>query len=79
MDITNVVSKTIRNLRMEKNITQEELAYLSGLDRTYISLIERGKRNPTILSLYAICKALGISLSEFFYYAEDIEKTGMLD
>ncbi|MCX7950557.1 MAG: helix-turn-helix transcriptional regulator [Clostridiales bacterium] len=76
MDIALLISKTIKKLRLEKNLTQDDLAYLSGLDKTYISLIERGKRNPTVLSLYAICKALGISLSEFFVIIEETEKAG---
>lgn len=76
MDIALLISKTIKKLRLEKKLTQDDLAYLSGLDKTYISLIERGKRNPTVLSLYAICKALGISLSEFFVIIEKNEKAG---
>lgn len=76
MDIAILISKTIKKLRLEKKLTQDDLAYLSSLDKTYISLIERGKRNPTVLSLYAICKALGISLSEFFIMVEEDEKAG---
>lgn len=76
MDIALLISKTIKKLRLEKKLTQDDLAYLSGLDKTYISLIERGKRNPTVLSLYAICKALGVSLSEFFSIIEESEKCG---
>lgn len=76
MDIALLISKTIKILRLEKKFTQDDLADLSGLDKTYISLIERGKRNPTVLSLYAICKALGISLSEFFAIIEENERAG---
>lgn len=74
MDIALLISKTIKKLRLEKKLTQDDLAYLSGLDKTYISLIERGKRNPTVLSLYAICRSLEISLSEFFTIIEENEK-----
>lgn len=59
------VSQTLRFLRKEKNLTQDELSHLAGLDRTYISGIERGIRNLTINSLEEIIQALGLSLDEF--------------
>ena len=59
------VSQTLRFLRKEKNLTQDELSHLAGLDRTYISGIERGIRNLTINSLEEIIHALGLSLDEF--------------
>lgn len=59
------VSQTLRILRKEKNLTQDELSYLAGLDRTYISGIERGIRNLTINSLEEIIKALNLSPDEF--------------
>lgn len=59
------VAKTIRKIRKEKNINQESLAYISGLDRTYISGVERGVRNITLESLETVIKALGMSNSEF--------------
>lgn len=59
------VSQTLRILRKEKNLTQDELSHLAGLDRTYISGIERGIRNLTINSLEEIIKALNLSSDEF--------------
>lgn len=59
------VSQTLRILRKEKNLTQDELSHLAGLDRTYISGIERGIRNLTINSLEEIIKALNLSPDEF--------------
>jgi transcriptional regulator with XRE-family HTH domain len=56
--------KVLRNLREEKNLSQEQLALLSELDRTYISLLERGKRRPTINTLIALSEALEIEPSE---------------
>jgi transcriptional regulator with XRE-family HTH domain len=47
-------------------MSQEELAHISGLDRTYISGVERGIRNITLESLEQIIKALGIHNSDFF-------------
>jgi transcriptional regulator with XRE-family HTH domain len=59
----------IRQYRNEKKLSQEELAYLCGFDRTYISLVERGKRNLSFSNLCTFADSLNISLSELL---EDI-------
>lgn len=59
------VAETIRQLRAEKGVSQEELASQCGLDRTYISGIERKTRNPTIETLEKIIAAFGLSEKEF--------------
>ncbi|GCA72148.1 hypothetical protein MiYa_03698 [Microcystis aeruginosa NIES-2519] len=51
---------------IQKGLSQERLAEAANLDRTYISLLERGKRNPSLLCLISLCRALNISLSELF-------------
>ena len=56
--------KLVRQRRNALNISQEELGYRSGLDRTYISGIERGTRNPTLTALMAIAKGLGLTVAE---------------
>ena len=56
----------MRLLRNEAGISQEELAFRSKLDRTYINSVENGKRNISIVNIEKIAKALGISVSEFF-------------
>ncbi len=56
----------LRELRDNAGISQEQLANEIGLDRTYISGIERGKRNPSIQSLYRIAKGLDVTLEDFF-------------
>ncbi|RAS89609.1 transcriptional regulator [Priestia endophytica] len=61
MSIEKAFGVVIRNYRRELAISQEELALEAGLDRTYISLLERGKRRPTINTLFAISKVLGIN------------------
>jgi transcriptional regulator with XRE-family HTH domain len=50
----------IRELRQAKGISQEALADKAGLDRTYISSIERGKRNVSLLNIELLAKALGV-------------------
>lgn len=60
------ISNTIRLFRINKGLSQEQLAQLAELDRTYISGVERGTRNLTINSLERIIIALGISYDDFF-------------
>lgn len=56
----------VRSLRIVKGISQEKLAELSNLDRTYISSLERGNRNVGLKNVAAIADALEVSLSELF-------------
>lgn len=57
----------IKQLRRENGITQEDLAFTVGVDRSYMGFIERGERNPTLTIIEKIAKALKISLSELFH------------
>lgn len=56
----------LRELRQEQCLTQEELAYRAGLNRTYVGDIERGEKNITLGSMDKLAKALGIKLRDFF-------------
>jgi len=56
----------IRTLRAAKHWSQEELAHVAGIDRSYMSGVERGIRNVSVLNLTRIAKALGTSLSDLF-------------
>lgn len=61
----------VRRLRLRRgDLSQEELSFLSELDRTYISGIERGNRNPTLLTMARIAKALKVSPSELLAESE---------
>lgn len=60
------VARAVRTLREMRGISQEELAALSDLDRTYISGVERGVRNITLTSLDRIIGALGVTREQFF-------------
>lgn len=55
--------KKVQSVRNEQNISQEKLAELSELDRTYISSVERGQRNISILNIIKIADALGVNAS----------------
>lgn len=54
----------LRDLRRARGISQEELASVAGLDRTYVSSCERGKRNIGVINIYRLAKALGVNASE---------------
>ncbi|KNF08598.1 putative transcriptional regulator [Gottschalkia purinilytica] len=71
MELSQALAIVLKNNRHICKLSQEELAHRCGLDRTYISLLERGKRKPTINSLFAISKHLNLKLSEFI---DQIEK-----
>jgi transcriptional regulator with XRE-family HTH domain len=63
MDVRKRVGGNVRRLREKQGISQEELADRAALHRTYISGVERGVRNPTILVLEKVADALGVELS----------------
>lgn len=60
------LGKRLRFFREQRKLTQESLAERADLDPTYISGIERGVRNPSVLSLALIAKGLEVSLSDVF-------------
>lgn len=61
-----LLGKRIREIRLQKKITQTEIAYRCGFDKSNYNTIETGKRNPTILSLIKIANALDVSLIDLF-------------
>lgn len=65
-DIKNKFGEKIRQLRKQKNISQEELAFKAGLHRTYISDVERGHRNISLQNIGKIAKAFGIKIIRLF-------------
>jgi len=60
----------VREAREKLGISQEELGFESELDRTYVSGIERGVRNPTIKTIHRLCRALGVRPSALLKAAE---------
>ncbi len=60
MDIRKRLGLNVQRIRRQRSWSQEELAFQSGLHRTYISGIERGVRNPTVLVLEQLAEALGV-------------------
>ena len=54
----------VRNARLTLGLSQEKLAFDCGLDRIYISSVERGKRNVSLINIYKLAAALGIPVTE---------------
>lgn len=71
LNIEAVLGQVVQRLRMSKMMTQEDLAFETELDRTYISLIERGKANPSTTAIFAISNALGTTPSLIFSEVEE--------
>jgi transcriptional regulator with XRE-family HTH domain len=71
MDMRKLVGRNVKRIRQEKGLTQEQLAELSGFSQQYLSGLEQGRRNPTIVSLYELATALGVSHMELVRSAED--------
>jgi transcriptional regulator with XRE-family HTH domain len=59
------LGKQIRDIRTTKKLSQEELAFKAGIDRSYMGGIERGERNVTLLTLVKIAESLGCDVSAF--------------
>ena len=64
--MTRKFGALVRQLRLEKGMSQERLAELCGLHRNYIGAIERAERTPTIVTAHKLAQALGTTLSVLF-------------
>ncbi|WP_082533187.1 helix-turn-helix domain-containing protein [Devosia sp. Root413D1] len=64
MDVRRTVGENVRAFRLASGLSQETIAERIGADRAYISALELGKRNPTVLTLWHVAQALAVSLSE---------------
>ena len=56
--------KKLREIRLKKNLSQGDVARILGVHRSYISGLERGRRNPSLLTVHKVAKALGVSTNE---------------
>ncbi|HWT31295.1 MAG TPA: helix-turn-helix transcriptional regulator [Propylenella sp.] len=61
MDMRRIVGDNVRRARIAAGLTQEQLSERCGFSQQYLSGLERGGRNPTIVTLYELAEALGIS------------------
>ncbi|WP_439602355.1 helix-turn-helix domain-containing protein [Devosia sp.] len=60
MSLAQVFGRNVRKIRLEQHLTQEQLAFEAELQRSYVSELEAGKRNPTLDVVEAIAKALSV-------------------
>lgn len=70
IDICDKIGRTIKEIRNERGLSQEEFSELIQVHRTYISPLENGKKNPSIKTLKKILTILDLSLEEFFRRVE---------
>ena len=61
MDMRKLVGRNVKRMRLAQNLTQEVLAERTGRTQQYVSGLENGKRNPTIIVLFEISQVLGVS------------------
>ena len=63
-DIKYLFGQRLKEIRLSQHISQEELAFRSGLHRNYVSSVERGERNIAIINIQKLANALGVSIKE---------------
>ena len=71
MTIEEAFATVLRELRTSKGLTQEQLAFDAGLDRTFISLLERGQRQPSLGTIFQLSRALGVGSAAVIQRVED--------
>ena len=65
-DARQLVGSNVRRLRLAAGISQADLADRMGVDRAYVSGLEQGNRNPTVVTLWHIARALNVPMAAFF-------------
>ena len=61
MDMRKLVGQNFARLRREKGLTQEDIEMRSGFSQQYLSGLEQGRRNPTVITIYELAQALEVS------------------
>ena len=64
MDVRRTIGANVRRIRLARDLSQEAVAEMMGVDRAYISALELGRRNPTVITLWHVAQALGVTLGE---------------
>lgn len=70
MDMRQIVGRNVKRIRLAAGLTQEQLAERSGFGQQYISDLERGRRNPTVVSLYEIAVAMRVRPIDLLHEGE---------
>lgn len=61
MDMRKLVGRNFARIRKKKGLTQQEVEARSGFSQQYLSSLEQGRRNPTVITLHELAKALGVN------------------
>lgn len=69
-EIIKEFGSRIKQLRFEKNLSQEKLAFATGFHRTYIGMIERGERNISLINMAVFAKVFDITISELLDFTQ---------
>ena len=75
MTIEEAFGEVIRELRKANQISQEKLADISNLDRSFISLLECGHKQPSLITIFQLAKAFNLSASKILSLVEELIKT----
>lgn len=68
--IKQIIGKTVKAIRIKQSLSQEDLAHECDVDRSYISMIEVGRNEPSVTKIFDLCKGLKIKPSDFFKLIE---------
>ena len=74
MDLSPYVGAAFRHFREQAGLSQEQVALAAGLDRTYVSGIERGRRNPSLRSMQRVASVLNIDLADLLLEARRLAR-----
>lgn len=66
MEVQLLVAWNLRRLRVEREISQDDLAYAADIERAYVGRLEQGQRNPTVVTLDKLAKAMNVHISQLF-------------
>ena len=78
-ELHSVFGKVLRELRTQVGLTQEQLGFECELDRTFISLLERGLRQPTLTTLFALAEKLKVPASTIIQHVEEAYQAKLTD
>jgi transcriptional regulator with XRE-family HTH domain len=71
MDLPKILGRNVRQLREAQGASQEEIAFRAGMNRAYLSDVERGERNPTVRVVGRLAKALAVEPAALFQVRSD--------
>lgn len=71
MDMRRLVGQNFSRLRKARGLTQEEVEARSGVSQQYLSSLERGRRNPTVITLYELARVLEVTVADLVQADEE--------